>query len=184
CRNWAKFPVWFEKQPAGRGVSTTLLASSATRGIGSLGLVSELGRLATREKELNSAASTAPNVPTDVAKEAEGELRLLGPMPAEADVFPDPQGAVNAAPLTEVINAAPVTGVTGMAGPPSDVQAGPAAIHGTEPHPAVAGAVIVSLVLFVVGAAILQGRRGVMRWGRRRVVRLGRRRRVAALELE
>ncbi|CAM9712774.1 unnamed protein product [Ectocarpus sp. 12 AP-2014] len=111
-----------------------------------LELVIELVRL-THEKELHSSASVALNVSTDVAEEAEEEPGPLGPTPTKKFFFPFPPGAVNAAPLTEVINAAHVTGITGTAGPPSDVQAGPAAIHGTGPHPAVAGAVIFLLVL-------------------------------------
>lgn len=126
--------------------------------------------------QLHSSALAALNVSTDVAEEAEGEPGPLGPTPAQEVFFPFPPGAVNAAPLTEVINAAHVTGITGTAGPPSDVQAGPAAIHGTGSHPAVAGAVIVSLVLFVVGAAIWAGRRFV--------TGVRRRRQVAVMELE
>ncbi|CBJ33073.1 hypothetical protein Esi_0414_0019 [Ectocarpus siliculosus] len=90
--------------------------------------VSELARL-THEKELHSAVSAALSVSTDVAEGAEGEPGLLGPTPAEEFFFLSPPGAVNAAPLTGVIIAAPVTGITGTAGPPSDVQVGPTAIH-------------------------------------------------------
>ncbi|CAM9912625.1 unnamed protein product, partial [Ectocarpus fasciculatus] len=223
-----------------------------------LELVRELAHHAASEKELNSAASAAPNVSTDVAKETEGEPGFLGPTRAEAN-SPDPPGAVNALPVTEVDNAAPVpkgerdehgtaeaqppppdyaggelviyervfdrkargSAVDGggklpdrgqhgpnamgtlpptvppagshseglavvrsySATPGDDTQpglvptSGPTVTHGIEPQLAVPGAVIVSLVLFVVGAAILECRRFVMGAGRRR-------RQVGAMELE